>query len=136
MKHLLLALALWAFTSFGALAQTQCVVPANAAATPVVSASAEGSHVLKASSGCLLAAYVYNSGAAAFLMIFNSATVPADGAVTPIQCIPVAAASYQYINFAPQPPEWYSTGISAAISTTGCFTKTVGSGAFFHALVQ
>jgi hypothetical protein len=121
-----------------ALAQspTQCLVPANAGATPVVSASAEGSHVLKASPGCLLATYVYNSGAAAFLMVFNSKTVPADGAVTPIECIPVASASYQFINFAPLPPEWFSTGISVAISTTGCFTKTVGSGAFFHALVQ
>lgn len=119
-----------------ALAQTNCVVPPQAAATPVVSAAAEGSHILKASPGCLLAAYVYNSGAAAFLMIFNSITVPADGAVTPIECIPVAAASYQFLNYAPQPPAYFSAGISAAISTTGCFTKTVGSGAFFHALVQ
>lgn len=119
-----------------ALAQTNCVVPPQAAATPIVSAAAEGSHVLKAGPGCLLALYVYNSGAAGFVMVFNSKTVPADGAVTPIECVPVAAASYQFINFAPQPPEWYSTGLSAAISTTGCFTKTVGSGAFFHALVQ
>lgn len=135
MKRLLLsaALCLWASCAF---AQTQCVVPAGAPATPVISAAAEGSHILKASPGCLLATYVYNSGAAAFLMIFNSKTVPADGAVTPIECVPVASASYQFINFAPLPPEWFSTGISAAISTTGCFTKTVGSGAFFHALVQ
>jgi hypothetical protein len=126
------------FASLGpALAQTQCVVPAGAPATPVVSAAAEGSHILKASPGCLLSLYVYNSGAAAFLMVFNSKTVPADGAgQTPIECVPVAAASYNFINFAPLPPEWFSTGISAAISTTGCFTKTVGSGAFFHALVQ
>lgn len=120
----------------GAHAQTNCVVPANAAATPIVSTAAEGSRVLKASKGCLLSLYVYNSGAAAFLMVFNSITVPADGAVTPIECIPVGSASYQFLNFAPQPPEYYSTGISAAISTTGCFTKTVGSGAFFHAIVQ
>lgn len=119
-----------------ALAQVNCVVPPNAAATPVVSAAAEGSHILKAAPGCLISLYAYNSGAAAFLMVFNSTTIPADGAVTPIECVPVAAASYQYINFAPQPPEFYSVGISAAISTTGCFTKTVGSGAFFHAIVQ
>lgn len=133
MKKLLLLFCLLASPAF---AQTNCVVPPNAAATPIVSASAEGSHVLKASKGCLISLYVYNSGAAAFLMVFNSTTVPNDGAVTPIQCVPVASASYQYINFAPQPPEYYSTGISTAISTTGCFTKTVGSGAFFHALVQ
>ena len=119
-----------------ALAQTACTVPPNAPATSVVSTAAEGSHVLKASPGCLISIYVYNSGVAAFLMVFNSKTVPVDGAVTPIECIPVGAAGFQSINFAPQPPEYYSTGLSAAISTTGCFTKTVGSGAFFHALVQ
>lgn len=135
MKKLWIILGLWLLAT-PALAQSNCLVPANAPATPVVSAAAEGSHVLKASGGCLISTYVYNSGAAAFLMIFNSATVPADGAVTPIECVPVASASYQFINFSPQPPEWFSTGISAAISTTGCFTKTVGSGAFFHALVQ
>lgn len=135
MKRLLLLLSLLLAPSLAA-AQTQCTVPSNAAATPINSASAEGSHILKAAPGCLLSLYVYNSGAAGFLMVFNSKTVPADGSVTPIECVPVGAASYQFINFAPQPPEWYSTGISAAISTTGCFTKTVGSGAFFHALVQ
>lgn len=137
MRKIIAGLALLIFAGVSpALAQTQCVVPPNAAASAIVSAAAEGSHVLKAGPGCLIAAYVYNSGAAAFLMVFNSKTVPADGAVTPIECIPVAAASYQFLNFAPQPPEWYSTGISIAISTTGCFTKTVGSGAFFHAIIQ
>lgn len=135
MTRYILAILLSLFAS-SAWAQTNCVVPATNAATPVVSAAAEGSHVLKASSGCLISVYVYNSGAAAFLMIFNSTTVPGDGAVTPIECVPVASASYQFINLAPLPPEWFSTGISAAISTTGCFTKTVGSGAFFHAIVQ
>lgn len=135
MKKLLLALALFMIPSL-AMAQTQCIVPAGGPATPVVSASAEGSHVLKASPGCLLSMYVVGGAAAGFIMVFNSTTVPADGAVTPIECVPIAANSYQYINFAPLPPEWFSTGISAAYSTTGCFTKTVSSGAFFHALVQ
>lgn len=143
----LLAQALWPWI-LGAIclfylihlawAQSQVTVPPNAPATPVVSATAEGSHVLKPSPGALLAFYVTSSsGAAGFILIFNSTTIPADGAVTPIECIPITAGpSYAYANFAPQPPEWYSTGISAAYSTTGCFTKTVSSGAFFHALVQ
>lgn len=135
-----LALSVIALLAMAASANAQspsnCVVPYSAGAAPVVSVAAEGSHVLKAGPGCLLAAYVYNSGAAGFLMVLNSTTVPADGAVTPLECIPVAAASYQFINFAPQPPEYYSTGISIVVSTTGCFTKTVSSGAFFHALVQ
>jgi hypothetical protein len=133
----ILTLAFLLASIAGASAQTQCVVPPGAPATPSVSAAAEGSRVLKASRGCLLALYAYNSGAAGFLLTFNSATLPANGAVTPINCLPIGAASYQFLNFAPQPPEYYSTGIVAAISTgANCFTLTVGSGAFFHALVQ
>lgn len=120
-----------------ALAQTNCVVPPNAAGTPVFSTALEGSHVLKAAPGCLISAYVYNAGAAAFFMVFNSKTLPVNGAVAPYECVPVSAASYQFINFAPQPPEFYSLGITAAISTgANCLTLTVGSGAWFHALVQ
>lgn len=138
MKQLLLAIALWALSSIAAFAQgpTQCIVPANAAATPVISASAEGSHILKTTPGCLLGVYVVGGSSAGFILIFNSATVPSDGAVTPQDCVPIAANSYQYINFAPLPPEWFSSGIVAVYSTTGCFTKTISSGAFFHALVQ
>lgn len=120
-----------------ALAQGNCVVPANAAATPVVSAVLEGSHVLKAGPGCLLAAYaVVDSTTAGYILVFNSTTVPANGAVTPVHCIPIAVSSYNFINFAPQPPEWYSAGITIVFSSTGCFTKTISAHAFFHALVQ
>jgi hypothetical protein len=136
MKHLALAIGIWLALASAAFAQTNCTVPAIAPATPVVSTVAEGSHILKGSPGCLISAYVYNSGAAAFLLIFNQSTVPADGSVTPIECVPVGSAAYQFINLAPLPPEYFSSGITAVISTTGCFTKTIGSGAFFHAIVQ
>ena len=135
MKKLLLLLALCVSPTL-AQAQTQCLVPINGAATPVVSGAAEGSHVLKASSGCLIAAYVTTGASAGFLMVFNSATVPGDGAVTPIECISVPATTTIGLNYAPQPPAWYSTGISVAFSTTGCFTKTISNTAFFHGLVQ
>lgn len=136
MKRIALALLL-SLSAPAAWAQTQCVVPAGAPATPVVSAALEGSHVLKASPGCLLSAYIYNANAAGFFMIFNSKTLPSNGAVTPLECVPVAAANYQFINLAPLPPEYYSTGITAALSTgANCLTLTVATGAFFHALVQ
>ncbi len=135
-----LALALWlVFAASAAQAQGNCVVPAGAPATPVVSTSAQataGGLVLKASPGCLIAVYLVNSSTAGYLMLFDSATIPANGAVTPIHCIPIAASSYQWLSFAPQPPEWYSTGMSLAFSTTGCFTKTVGAVLFMHGLVQ
>lgn len=136
-------LRLWlsgAFLLFGlisALADiTQVTVPANAPANPIVSSAAEGSHILKAAPGALLSLYVTGGAASGFILIFNSATVPADGVVTPVDCIPIAASGYAFLNYAPQPPEWFSTGISAAYSTTGCFSKTISTGAFFHALVQ
>lgn len=135
MKRLILAFVLSLFAS-GAWAQTQCTVPAGFPAVPVVSSAAEGSHVLKASPGCLLAIYATPGSTAGFLMIFNSKTVPGDGAVTPINCIQVQANTTIAANWAPQPPEWYSTGIVAVFSTTGCFTKTASATAYIHALVQ
>src|ERR1051325_6655735 len=115
------------------------IAPTAAAAagiTPVVSASAESSHVLKASAGNLYAVYVSNPSASGFLMVFNSATVPIDGAVTPIHCVPVGAASLGYVNFNPGPPEAYATGMSAALSSTGCITKTTAPAAIFHGSVK
>lgn len=119
-----------------AQAQTNCLVPASFPGTPVVSASAEAAHVLKAAPGCLIATYVVTGAASGYLMVLNATSKPIDGAVTPIHCVPVAANSSQFINFAPQPPEWYSTGITVIFSTTGCFTKTESATAFFHGLVQ
>ena len=135
MRKLLLAfgLTLWATL---AQAQTQCLVPVAGPATPVVSAAAEGSHILKASPGCLLATYVTIGATGGYLMIFNSTTVPADGAVTPVECIQVAASTTGWENWAPLPPEYFSLGIVAVFSTTGCFTKTIGSSVFFHGIVQ
>jgi hypothetical protein len=119
-----------------ALAQTNCVVPAGNPATPVVSAAAEGSHILKAAPGCLIAIYATPGATAGYLMVFNSKTVPADGAVTPIECIQVQANTTIAASWAPQPPEYFSSGIVAVFSTTGCFTKTISATAFLHALVQ
>lgn len=131
------ALALLGFLwSAPVLAQTQCVVPAGNPATPVESAAAEGSHILKSSPGCLLAIYATPGATAGFLMVFNSLTVPADGAVTPVNCIQIPANTTISANWAPQPPEWYSNGIVAVFSTTGCFSKTISATAFIHALVQ
>jgi hypothetical protein len=93
------------------------------------SAAAENGHILKASAGSLYNVYSTASTTAGYLMVFNSATVPADGAVTPIECIQVAASQTGRIDY--QVPEIFTTGISVAFSTTGCFTKT-GSPAFFH----
>jgi|ERR1700735_1285908 len=140
MKTLCAALLIFFGLASAALAQspTQCLVPANAGATPVVSASLESGHVLKAGPGCILSGYVtIDSTSVGWLMLFNSKTVPADGAVTPQDCVYITTNPGSIgLNWAPLPPEWFSTGISAAFSSTGCFTKTASAHAYFHALVQ
>ncbi len=107
-----------------------------------VTGSAAPSLILKAAAGHLIAAYA-NCTAACWLMIFNSATVPGDGATTAgtasgglQDCIPIAAAGVGGVNYAPQPLEFFSVGITAVISSTACGTKTAASTGFIHGTVQ
>jgi hypothetical protein len=103
--------------------------------SPIVSTAAESSHVLKPAPGQLTSAYVVSS-VTGYLMLLNSASTPPDGAVTPLECIPVSANVAAGIAFSGLPPETYSIGITAVFSTTGCFTKTASATAFFHGAVQ
>lgn len=102
-------------------------------AAPVVSAAAEDSHVLKGSAGTLCGVYATNLTATpGFLMLFDSATEPADGAVTPLVCIPLPANGVANVAFGTGFGSSYAVGITASISSTGCFTKTTtGMTAFF-----
>ena len=84
----------------------------------------ENSHILKASAGNLYALDVITGAVAGFLMTFDSTTVPPDGAVTPVECVPVAANSFATIRSNGAPPDHYSNGIVAVFSITGPFTKT------------
>lgn len=96
--------------------------------TSVVSASAEASHVLKAIPGNLYGAYATNLTATpGFLVLINATSTPADGAITPLACVPLPANGMASINNKPGPPQVYSTGIVAVVtSATTCFTKTTG----------
>ena len=106
------------------------------AVTQVVSTALEASHVLKASAGQLVQLSVFNSGAAQFILIMNSTTVPADGAVTLLYPpIPIGAASMIVLDL--PAPVVASTGIAVCNSSTGTFTKTVGgSDCVFYAQVN
>jgi len=108
------------------------VAPTSASAagiTSVVSSAAENNHVLKASAGNLYSVYATNlTSTAGFLLVLNSTTSPADGAVTPLACVPLPASSYAQIDYSPGPPQVFSTGITAVVSSaTTCFTKTTGT---------
>ncbi len=94
----------------------------------VVSASAEATHVLKVGAGNLYGAYATNlTATAGFLAILNSTTAPGDGAITPLACIPLPGNSSAYISRGAGPPQVYSTGITAVVTSAAtCFTKTTG----------
>lgn len=97
------------------------------AVTQVVSTALEASHVLKASAGQLVQFSVFNSsGSAQFVLLMNSATVPANGAVTLLYPpIPVAAGALVVLDL--PAPLVASTGIAVSNSSTGSFTKTLGA---------
>ncbi len=96
--------------------------------TPIVSASAEASHVLSASPGALMSAYAVNlTSTPGFLVIINATSVPADGAITPKECVPLPANGYASVSYNPSPAAAYNPGIVAVVtSSTSCFTKTTG----------
>jgi len=119
----------------GKLLTTQTPSPAPAAGiTPVPSAAVESSHVFKASAGNLYAYQVTTGASAGYVMIFNATSAPADGAVTPVKCVAVGAASTVGVSM--NPPEAFATGITAVFSTTGCFTKTASATAMFSGDVK
>ena len=62
-----------------------------------------------------------------FLVILNATSAPGDGAITPLECVPLPANGGVGINYSPGPPAVYSTVITAVItSAVTCFTKTTG----------
>lgn len=117
---------------------TQIPSAASAAAiTPVVSASVEASHVLKASAGNLYGLSATTSLTSAwYLLLYNATSAPADGAVTPIKCYAVPAGSQSLAASWGSIPARFSTGIVAVLSTTGCFTQTASATGFISGEVQ
>lgn len=99
------------------------------------SSTAEGSHILKAS-GALLNGFSATSGATAgYVLIFDSATVPADGTVTPRFCYALPAATTIGASWFSYPVS-FTNGIVIVFSSTGCFTKTISNTAFFASQIQ
>lgn len=79
--------------------------------------------------------YVTTGASAGYLMTFNAVSAPADGAVTPVECVSVPATTTVSIDFGTT-AEPYVTGLTAVFSTTGCFTKTASATAFFKGRMQ
>lgn len=114
-------------TTLGAAAPASAVPVVQATATTVVSTALEASHVGKASAGSLVSLHVFNTKASAqYILIMNSTTVPADGAVT-LLYPPIYVPATSNVSLVFMTPLVASTGISVSNSSTGTFTKTIGS---------
>lgn len=105
---------------------------------PVVGGTTTAGVVVKASAGNLYDGYAVCT-AACWLMIFNSTTVPADGATTSgiatgnlQDCIPVSAGLSGSLSAQGLPPEIYTVGISAVVSSTACAIKTASATGIIH----
>lgn len=107
-------------------AQATSAIP-SAAQTPV----AAGSLIAKASAGNLYGYEVVAGASAGYLMVFDSATVPADGTVAPRRVHAIAANASLSRSF--NPPIRCANGITLVFSTTGPFTKTISPTAFLAA---
>lgn len=92
---------------------------------PAVAASL----VVKDSSGTLTGFNVTSGATAGYVMVFDSATVPADGAVTPTRCIPIAANVGIEVSYRGAPLRMYR-GATIVFSSTGCYAKTASATAF------
>ncbi len=96
--------------------------------TPVTTGATGGtSLVLKSYPGQLVSAYAGNpSATAGMLAILNLTAAPSSGvAITPIDCVPLAANGTALINNRPGPFKHYNVGLTAVISNS-CSTFTAG----------
>ncbi len=90
--------------------------------------------VVKAAPGTLVALFGYNSGAAQWIQVYDSTTLPSNGAV-PIATFTVAATSNFYLDV-PMTGLDCGTGIVVGNSSTGP-TKTIGAAdCFFTAIYR
>lgn len=108
---------------------------------PAIAGSAASSAVLKASPGNFYGAYATVT-APSWLMVFNATSAPSNGATTAgtasgnmQDCVQISAGSGM-INYSPGPPEVFSVGVTAVISSTACGTLTLATTGFIHGSAQ
>lgn len=70
------------------------------------------------------------AGAIWYVMVFDAASLPADGAVTPAKCYQQPSGTTQMGGTLGPGGVTFGTGIVIGVSTTGCFSKTASTHAF------
>lgn len=100
---------------------------------PTVSAAAEGNHVFCTGPCNLYGFHVTIGATSGFVLLFDATTDPSDGAVLPKKCYPVTSnGTSGFVSaFWGNDPARMQTGLVMSFSTSGCFTKTEGTGAYF-----
>lgn len=96
-------------------------------------AAVSGGVQAKVGAGTLVTLQVTSGASAGFVLLFDSATIPADGAVTPKFCQTLAATSSFLL---PDITTSFQFGMAIVFSTTGCYTKTASATAFIAYGVQ
>lgn len=104
--------------------------------TFVQTASLASNLVLKTAAGSLYACYVTTNSTAGWMMLFDAIAAPANGTVTPKNCIYCPANATTEIELPFLTAEPFATGITAVFSSTGPFTLTASSTVFIKGIVQ
>lgn len=105
-------------------------VGASAGTVPASSTAAEGGRVVKATAGLLYGLNVTTGAAGGFVLVLNTGSVPADGAVAPVKCYGIAPNTSADWNFR-DAPLYLANGVVVVFSTgASCFTKTASATAF------
>lgn len=119
-------------------ASTGCPLPVtaspNSAVQTVACTTLCANQILKTSAGSI---YSFNvsadatlSAAAWWIMIYNTPSAPADGAVTPSKCYAMASGVTSFSAAFSGAVPLGGTGITIGVSTNGCFTKAASTHAF------
>lgn len=108
----------------------------SSAIAPWPTTAPAASWTLKNGGGNLYGLDVTSGTVAGYVMLFDTASVPADGAVTPVKCWPLAASSSLTQRWNGGPPLLFRNGIQVVFSSTGCFTKTGSATAFVSGEIQ
>lgn len=102
----------------------------------VQTAALASSLVLKAAAGSLYACYITTGSTAGWLMLFDASAAPANGTVSPKNCIYCPANATTEIELPFLTVEPFGTGIIAVFSSTGPFTLTASATVFIKGIVQ
>ena len=96
------------------------------------SSALESSHIISAAAITLARLDVVIGATTGWLMLFDAATAPADGAVTPAYYIPIISnGTLGGVTLEWNRPLSFATGLVAVFSSTGPFTKTASATAAF-----